>query len=115
MTDKKYGKFQKHFICKCGNYWNPSFGNKFHIHESICPKCGRSIRYNVTEIVRRKVYTRKSPWYKFWYKRWEWEWETKNHATEIVDSYYNYNDTVVGWILFGLIIIMTTAIILSSL
>ena len=50
-------------ICPCENYWEVvPFGNHFHIHTQVCPKCGKHKDYWKLRTAR---VVRDGPWWKF--------------------------------------------------
>jgi hypothetical protein len=55
----------KYGVCPCGYHREAPFGNLFHIHVEVCPKCG-------TDKDEWDVKTGKSVATGTWWKPWTW-------------------------------------------
>lgn len=44
--------WQRRAFCNCGYSVRPAFGDKFHIHEPVCPDCGSATSSFAMKTVR---------------------------------------------------------------
>lgn len=48
-------EWKEHYVCDCGWYTEPAFGDPEFVREAVCPDCGTCIDHDISGAYRMKT------------------------------------------------------------